>query len=1096
MVAQQHLKQRQATCPQSHTWVDASAGTGKTKILTDRILRFLLNETPPSHIIALTFTKAAAFEMKRRILEVLSQWAILDPVSLQNNIMGLIDSMPTDAQLDKAKSLFTEVLDSPGGLKIQTIHHFCQELLHRFPLEAGVPLHYTLLTDNDAKQVLCQITEKILYAEDISLFLNHYSYAYLQECLLEILTSTTAPLDIKKIPQTREAIESFFQVDLSITPDHLLRTFSEKCPNWESVIPVLKEGSSSDQRLASLLKTPHLHDSYISGFLTQEGEIRQRLLSKQCDQKHPHIGILLKQEAERVYAFNRDLKNQTAAHFSDALYHFAIKAKDGYQRYKEAHALLDFDDLITKTTQLLNTPGISSWILYKLDYQIDHILVDEAQDTNPLQWQIILALAEDFFAGQSAREIPRTLFVVGDYKQSIYSFQGTDPVLFSELKDIIAERAHLVCQPWQNVSLDISFRSGPVILDLVDAVFSLKQVSQGVHAGDHSLKHLSNRPLDGGKVELWPLIREEQKTTASYPLTASQKLARQIASEIKQWCDEKRLIPAKGAPLEPQDIMILVQRRHTFMYELIRALKKNGIPVAGPDRMSLLDQLYIQDLIAFGRFLLLPQDDYSLACLLKSPIINLSEEDLLELCSKREDRTLWASLNQQSTLNPRYQNAQEILTAYLNKVDYLTPYQLYAHLLFVSHGRQHFFARFGEEIADGLDEFLNLALSFESASSASLELFIADLMTQNHEIKRDFSSGGLNAVRITTVHGAKGLEAPIVILPDTTFVPKTLSPLLWADGPGEIPIPLWNAPKSFKIESIDRIKRDEQIKQEEEYRRLLYVALTRAEDELYICGWETNKDPAPNCWYTLIQQGMVSLHAQEKNNKLLIEYPQRQEKAHSIRFLPKEGWEEIPTWLFNPAKQEKIATQFLSPSKIGQETVGAFSPLEKQKEQSYQMGQVLHKLLEFLPSIPALDRLSKAQEIFKQQNLPTEKHSECYQLIEAILDDPRFQDLFGPESYAEVPIAGHLAGEKYSGQMDRLVIQPEAITIIDFKSDHHPPQTVDLIDPRYRQQLLIYKHLLQQIYPRHKITCQILWIRTKSLMTIPEESEKIHYVAA
>lgn len=1092
MAEQQHLKQRQATCPHTHTWVDASAGTGKTKILTDRILRFLLNETPPSNILALTFTKAAATEMKRRILEVLSQWATLDTASLQESVMSLIDCMPTASQLIKAKTLFAEVLDCPGGLKIQTIHHFCQELLHRFPLEAGIPLHYNLLTENEGKRLLNQIIEQTLYAEDLSLILHHYSYTYLQECLLEILMGTATSINIEDVSEKREAIQSLFQVDLSIARSYLLSPFCDHCPDWGAAITMLNGGSTSDQRLADLLKQPYLYDQYMTGFLTRDGEIRQRLLSQKIDAQYPHIGALLRQEAERIYAFNTHLKNLATAQFSYAHYHLVAKAKDSYEKYKKAHALLDFDDLIDKANRLLYTPDISPWILYKLDYQIDHILVDEAQDTNPLQWQIILKLAEEFFAGQSAREISRTLFVVGDYKQSIYSFQGADPNLFAGLKEIIAERAQQVNQRWQNVSLDVSFRSCQAILDVVDAVFSSKHVSQGVHAGDQSLKHLSNRPLDGGRIELWPLIQEKKDTLAPYSLTPSQTLARQIAAEIKQWLKEKRQIPAKGRSLEPKDMMILVQRRHSFMYELIRALKKNGIPVAGPDRLYLLDQIYIQDLLAFGRFLLLPNDDYALACLLKSPLFNLSEEALFEICSNRGERTLWSYLNQQSPHDSMYKSCQEMLTYYLNKVDYLTPYQLYAHLLSVSHGRQRFFARFGAEIADGLDEFLNLALKFESQSSASLELFIAEFEKDNPEIKRDFSNSDLNAVRITTVHGAKGLEAPIVILPDSTFVPKTLPPLLWA----EEQIPIWNAPKSLSSERVERVKKHYQTKQEEEYRRLLYVALTRAEDELYVCGWETNKEPAHNCWYTLIQQGMLSLGAKEQNARLLIDYPQRQPKVQLLHSLPKEGWDDIPTWLFNPAKQEKIATQFLSPSQLGQETLTAFSPLEKQSSERYQMGQVLHKLLELLANVRPSDRQTKANEIFKQYNVPTEKRQECSQLIEEILDDPTFNDLFGSQSYAEVPIAGQLGGEKYSGQIDRLVVLPQEIKIIDFKSDQHPPKSTDLVDLRYRQQLLIYKQLLQQIYPHHKISCQILWIRSKLLMTIPETREEKSHVAA
>jgi ATP-dependent helicase/nuclease subunit A len=1034
MAEQLQLKQRQATCPVSHTWVDASAGTGKTKILTDRILRFLLNQTPASNILALTFTKAAAIEMKTRILDRLSRWAIMDDSTLANDLM----TIASDINLSKARSLFTEVLDCPGGLKIQTIHQFCQDLLNRFPLEAQIPVHYTLMNESESHRLIHQMIDQLLHTEDLSQILDHYSYAYVQECLVEILLSTefqSLPLD--KVRQS-------YGVDLSVSQADMISRFCNERPDWSATIPLLETGGATDQKLAKVLKQPQNYQDYISGFLTQDGEIRKKLMSK----NFPEILA----EAEVVYAFNTKLKKLMMAQLSYAFYRLASKVMESYQRHKEAQALMDFDDLILKTTNLLSTEGIAPWILYKLDDHIDHILVDEAQDTNPLQWQIILKLAEDFFSGQSAREVPRTLFIVGDYKQSIYSFQGADPDLFRDLKQVMAEKASGTQQPWQNISLDISFRSCQAVLDVVDAVF------QDTH-------HESCRPLDGGKIELWPITQDEDNQDNPYALTASQILARQIASEIKQWLNEQRLIPAKGRSIEPKDIMILVQRRHSFMYELIRALKKKHIPVAGPDRMNLVDQLYIQDLIAFGRFLLLPNDDYNLACLLKSPLFNMSEEDLMELCVNRDDRSLWSQLNQ-----PKHESVHALLSSYLNKVDYLTPYQIYAHLLCVSQGRQKFFTRFEHEIADGLDEFLNLALEFETTSAASLELFLDELTKMNPEIKRDFSSSDLNAVRITTVHGAKGLQAPIIILPDTTIVPKTLPSLLWDD------VPLWNAPKSLATEEIIAVQQRYQTKQSEEHRRLLYVALTRAEDELYVSGWENHKEPPENCWYNLIRQGMQSIGAQEINNKLVIETPQQQTKKVQLTKIDKPS-EHIPAWLFEPAKQEKISTRFLSPSQVGQTSDKIISPLDQQNTHSFQDGLILHKLLELLP------------------NLPPAK-PEHYTLIKQIMDDPTLAHLFGAHSYAEVPIAGTIDGEKFSGQIDRLIVLENEIIILDFKSDQNPPSNPSLVDARYRQQLAVYKQLLQQIYPRHNITCQILWIRTKSLMTIPIESKEIRHAVA
>ncbi|MGH6981539.1 MAG: 3'-5' exonuclease, partial [Stellaceae bacterium] len=451
------------------------------------------------------------------------------------------------------------------------------------------------------------------------------------------------------------------------------------------------------------------------------------------------------------------------------------------------------------------------------------------------------------------------VFAVGDEKQSIFSFQGADPDEFARMRERFAAR--IPRGKWRPVDLDLSFRSVPAVLQAVDAVFANETASAGVVPPGVSLRHRPHRDGMAGLVEVWPAVRpladsaesawdppSERRDTRSPPA----RLARAVARSIKGWIDNKELLEARGRPVTAGDILVLVRRRNVFVQELIRALKELGVPVAGADRMKLTDQIAVEDLIALGNFLLLPEDELTLAALLKSPLFDW-DDDLLYALAHGRERSLWAELRRRAAERPEFARAAEELSALLARADFVPPYELYAQVLGARRGRHAMLRRLGPDAADPLDEFLTAALGYERIHGPSLQGFLAWLAASEAEIKRDLDQRGRDEVRVMTVHGAKGLQAPIVILPDTLQAPLQMPKLLWsADG-----LPLWTG-RDGGATAHDLAKAEAARRRDEEYRRLLYVALTRAEDRLYVCGWETKRAAPAGNWHELVAAGLAA----------------------------------------------------------------------------------------------------------------------------------------------------------------------------------------------------------------------------------------------
>lgn len=1063
--------QRIAAHPHHSAWVAASAGSGKTKVLTDRVLNLLLEGCAPERILCLTFTKAAAAEMANRVRGRLGEWAILSEKDLTLSLETLQGHAPTPEKIKRARHLFSLILDAPGGLKIQTIHSFCQALLKRFPLEAGLSPFFELADTTEQTNLKDKASHTAMEAiQDLILRFSEDTLEELTDFVLEN-RSSFHDLSPKKIEERLGVIK--------LTKDDLLKELIHGIPQevLRKELIGFYEGSPTDQERGEILshflnlsddKQIQNYDTYISIFLTQQGEARARLITQNVALKFPHLKETMEEEAMRVEAWRQKENALTIAHISKAFLAYSTAFLKAYEKLKKERSLLDYDDLILKTVELLKNPGCH-WVLYKLDGGLDHILVDEAQDTNPAQWQVIRSLAEEFYANAATETCNRTLFVVGDGKQSIYSFQGADPAVFTQMQQDLRRFASNSGKKWQDIDLNVSFRSTPEILSTVDAVFSTAPLSSV------ALEHKAFRKEAPGHVELWPLLKKEETASLSSWQPAldykgfsspQKKLATLMAQTIHGWLSGQGPLTR---PTTPGDILILVRRRTSFVDKLIKALKELAIPVAGIDRLWLLEGIGVQDLLKIAEFLLLPEDDLTLATVLKGPLFNFSEEDIFALAHGRETQSLWRRLQTQE----RFKDTRAFLEKLLSQADFLTPFALFSQILGPLEGRKKWHARLGPEVLDSLDEFLNLCLLFQEKETPSLQNFLAWVGQETIELKRDLEQS--NQVRIMTVHGSKGLQAPIVFLPDTTQAPVDMPPFAFHED-----TLLWLPPTAQDIPLTKEIKSHLKSKQQEEYNRLLYVALTRAEDALYVCGWEATSQ---NSWYDMVKAGLQKVgeefaFGEEKGLRLssLKKRESSSYKPSAVLSFPSPQWlktppvPEAPLPLLNPSKLEGEETEFHG------STLGEFG---------VRRGTLIHKLLEFLPSLLPDLRERAAKRFLDKEGIPQDLAQEMIETTLKVLTT--YPDFYVPSSLGEVSFEGKLGEFWVSGQIDRLVCMEDQILIIDYKTHKEAPSKLEDIPSSILKQMAIYQDIVATIYPKHAISCGILWTSLPRFDVLPHE---------
>ena len=1120
--------QQMASDGRASVWVAASAGTGKTKVLTDRLLNLLLAGTPPGRLLCLTFTKAAAAEMANRLNKKLSDWVTDGDIELRRDIAGLTGVAEREVDLDKvdhARRLFARVLDTPGGMRILTIHAFCQSVLRRFPLEAGLPPQFEVMDDRSAAELLAEarlqtLTRARAAADDLGQALAEVTRHAGEQSFGELMQALTAERGrLAQMIETAGGLAAYLDRlhrELGVWPDEtegglIAQACQERAIDGGALrhaAGALLAGSGKTdvargEILADWLASPETRaanfQAYCAAFLTADGEPRKALATKSVLAADPDVEDILRAEQARLLEIRQRRAAIVVARASAALARLAAGFLDAYESEKRRHGLLDYDDLILATRALFDQPGIAPWVLFKLDGGIDHILIDEAQDTNPDQWRVVEVLAAEFFVGDGAATPGRTIFAVGDAKQSIFSFQRADPQEFLRMQAHFARRATEADRLWRAVPLQVSFRSSAAVLETVDAVFAQDPAQDGVALDGRPIQHVAHRQGQAGRVELWPAL-EPDEAEAEEPWAAPVeqrsaeaprgRLARRIAATIRHWIRSGEPLPSRDRPIRAGDVLILVRRRGGFVAELVRELKQQGVPVAGSDRMVLTAQLAVMDLMALGRVLLLPDDDLSLATVLKSPLVGLDEEALYRLAHGRSG-SLWQALA--AATEPELVAACETLGRLLGRADFLPPYRLYAEFLGAGGARRRLLGRLGPDAADAIDEFLAQSLAYERAHVPSLQGFLHWLERGEADVKRDLDQGGRDEVRIMTVHGSKGLQAPIVFLPDTVQAPSLLPPLLW---PVDAGLMLWRPPSGAGEPLSEAARQAAKSRRDQEYRRLLYVALTRAEDRLYVAGWRGRRDP-PHSWYELVDAGLAQIGREEAlpappghepftgwvHEVAQTKPPKPDDRPATAGVLD----EALPEFALRPRPDEPSPPRPLVASRPSEAEPAATSPLGPDSDTTrFRRGLLIHRLMQSLPELPASEREAAARRFLGQPGHglePVEQDVIARETL-AVLGHAEFAPLFGPGSRAEVPVVGLIDGRALNGRIDRLVVTDDAVLIIDYKTNRPPPTEVADVAPAYVEQLGAYRRALERIYPGRRVRTLLLWTDGPRLMEL------------
>jgi ATP-dependent helicase/nuclease subunit A len=1137
VIANQHA----ASDPAVSAWVYANAGSGKTHVLAQRVIRLLLDGTAPAKILCLTFTKAAAANMANRIFETLSQWIALDDAKLDAAIASTGVKKIDARQRAQARRLFASALETPGGLKVQTIHAFCTRLLQQFPFEANVPARFRVLEETEQSQLLESIRRDVLLeaarqpesvagcalATIIPLVSDFAFETALNEAIRErgmIITwlSQAGGLDVARVQ-----LSATLGIAPSDTPESVENEIIKgpHLPNsqWASVASICAQSSKADQDQSARLTEAGASlgstriEAYRSVFLTDKGP-RKSLLTTGLAKIQPDLARRLTAEQARVPSLCEKWSAVLARDRTLALLTLAAEVVDRYTAAKSRRGLLDYDDLISHTRAMLDNVD-AAWVHYKLDLGIDHLLIDEAQDTSPQQWDIIKRVVAEFTAGAGARSgVRRSIFAVGDDKQSIFSFQDAAPEAFAEMRRFF-ETAHANAGlPFRPIPFKYSFRSVPVVLNAVDVVFKQPAAHAGLTVAPEATVHEAVRGAAPGLVELWPLVVPDDKPDvdpwdAPFDTTSETsprvKLARQIARAVKAWIGRGDLVGDgdKRHAVRPGDVLILVRQRGALFEAIIRAIKTAGIAVAGADRLVLTEHIAVMDLLVLADAILLPADDLALATLLKSPLFGLSEQELFELAHGRK-ATLIAALRE------RRPETAERFDDLANIARQSSPFAFYAKLLGPLGMRKAFLSRLGAEANDALDEFLNLALDYERRETPSLQGFVAWLRTASAEVKRDMEMAR-DEVRVMTVHGAKGLEAPVVVLADTTTEPAGPAhhqPRLLAlpqrqAVPGAADCLAW-MPRKKDDTTVTAAARAAAIAAaENEYRRLLYVAMTRAADRLVVCGSVGERGAPAGCWYQLIEQGL------EASGELIEEpgdFGGNVRRYRKTALAPLQASETsamdlrapLPDWLNRSVAATPLRPQPVTPSGfVDDPEIADVSRGGEERQRALLRGRIVHRLLQSLPDV-ALDRRAEAARRHLARHGAAFSDAERAEIANgatALLADPRFAALFAPGSRAEVPVVGQVNGQIINGVLDRLVVAPDAVLIADYKTNRPAPRSLaeaTVRYPGYIKQLALYRAVLMQLYPGRVVRAALVWTDIPLLAEIPAATLDAAFTAA
>lgn len=1107
--------QIEAANPAASTWLSANAGSGKTRVLTDRVARLLLRGVAPQRILCLTYTKAAAAEMQNRLFQRLGEWAMMPGAHLQKNLLELgvsPDEIAPEA-LNKARSLFAKAIETPGGLKIQTIHSFCATLLRRFPLEAGVSPAFSEMDERSSKLLRAEVLEQVATEapDAMAAFALHFTGEETDKFLDQLVSYAgdfARPLDL-------DALHGELDLPIGTTSETLLASvfLGGEMDMLSRVAAALQNSDgSTDIKLSTALynlrnDTPSIAmlRSFESLMLT--GNTAKSPFSPKATPPTQSAQVLIGDDLNAFYQLRErvaDARPQrlglSALAKTKALHLFAQAFLPRFAHHKELRGWLDFDDLILRARALLSDQRVASWVLFRLDGGIDHVLVDEAQDTSPAQWDVVKLLTKEFTSGEGTRpDAERTIFVVGDQKQSIYSFQGADPAQFDENRAYFHGELDRIGTPLAQQNLRHSFRSAATILSLVDASFT-PELRAGMGG---EIAHKAFKDTMPGRVEMWDWIEGQPSSSDSSwdknwfdPVdTVDQHhhtvvLANRIADHIKGRLARGQLTVmdqngTRTRRIRADDFLILVQGRTPLFHAIISACKTHKLPIAGADRLRVGAELGVKDITALLKYLATPEDNLSLAAVLRSPLGGLSEGALFDLCYNRPHTHLRQVLEARQDDFPELSGMLKDLK---DQADYLRPYELLERLLTRHKGREKLLSRLGIEAEEGIAALLDLALQYESSDIPSLTGFLAWLEADEVTIKRQTDSNS-GLIRVMTVHGAKGLEAPIVILPDTGQRKNTVNAdILTSDG-----TPMWKAkaedmPKA-QVAVTDAIK----LRQSQERMRLLYVAMTRAENQLIVCGaGEVPKDSL-GYWYGVIEAGLQTQGATRQGDTRVLSHPDwpadltetAQDRQDNTPLLP------LPDWTIQPVPAASAQVKPISPSDLGGAKALAGPGVALSEDEAKARGTAIHILLEKLPDAPQSQWRDLASALLDET--PFAGTPDVFSVAQRVLTAPHLGHIFAPGTLAEVEICGTLStvgtrgAAPAKGIIDRLIVTENTVLAVDYKSNAIVPTTPTDTPDGILRQMGAYLEMLTPLYPNHNISLAILWTTSVTLMPLPHD---------
>lgn len=1120
-------RQGAAADPDSHVWLGASAGTGKTQVLSARVLRLMLDGVPPEAILCITFTKAGAAEMAHRIHERLAAWVRMDDGDLRLDLRALGLDWERPGLIVRARSLFATVIDSPGGaIRVQTIHSFCQTLLASFPLEAKLLPGFRAIEEDEAATLQRQVLGDLLERGDDGDALREtaamLSRRLGQEAALAFLSSCTAVFGgpHAALPPTAHDLRVAFdlptgdpgawiaaELAAGAVADDDIRAVAMSGANWGTKTGLACSDVMVGWLIADAAARGAMLDELLGCFLTGKGDLRADFggdKGKMTDSVDSAVRI--------VAAAKRLLGIGAAMRVADDLaagWKLGSRFAEGYSLAKRERGLADFDDLISLAGSLLRVSSFGEWVRFKLDQRTDHILVDEAQDTNMRQWGIVLSMAEEFFAGIGAKDDRvRTLFTVGDRKQAIFGFQGTEPKAFATARDMFHAMGEIGGQPFRQVDLVSNYRSTPAVLSVVDAWLAAGGAeAMGLEGGEPP--HRPFRSNHAGQVELWQPLPvgkaldaeadegDEGEGDGSAPASdpASMRLAKAIAGEVQEWIAHGK----DGRPVAPGDIMILVRRRRDLAARIVARLQALHVPVAGVDRFALTQPLAVQDLIAAMRFAVQPLDDLNLAALLVSPLIGWTQGELYDRTHARGRAPLWEHLRATGDDGPAATMAA--LRHMLGMADFTTPFRFLETVLSGPiDGRRKLYARLGREARDPIDELLHQALAFEQRETMSLLGFLTQVSASAADIKRQTEARS-DVVRVMTVHGSKGLQAPIVILADATddasigHRPFSVDVAAWEK------LPVFAVPADERHGALADAHAAAALAAAQEHWRLFYVAMTRAEEILVVAGVTKKADRSiPEGSWHAAAESVLSDMGSEWETAGPMWGQRRIHRANAGKWARKDKAAKVaapvfvpPEWALKAAPEEARPPRPLAPSALGEDDVAA-APQGAAHVQAVERGLLLHALFERLPPV-ATGKRREAGSRWLAAQAPTLSEAGRAAMIDevlGVLDDPAHAALFGPGSLAEVPLSAVVDGMVVAGIVDRLLVAADAVTVIDYKTGRHVPEIAETVQPAYLRQMAAYRDALAAIFPGKRIEAVLLYTAAPRLIRLDDALLDVH----